>query len=106
MSTYTNYFKNYYQANKERIKQYTMEYYEKNKERLQEYRKEYSKHYYQNVLKAKRSKPRTVKPKRIRTVKHKTITLETVESEPIVIMQETVLYPTQIVRGNFTLCFD
>jgi len=125
MSTYTNYFKNYYQANKERIKQYTIEYYEKNKERLQEYRKEYSKHYYQNVLKAKRRERRQkqnfsihgVPPEessvfasapsaKSKTVKHKTITLETVESEPIVIMQETVLYPTQIVRGNFTLCFD
>ena len=123
MSTYTNYFKNYYQANKERIKQYTMEYYEKNKERLQEYRKEYSKHYYQNVLKGKRRERRQKQNFSIhgvplgessvfastpstKTVKRKTITLETVESEPIVIMQETVLYPTQIVRGNFTLCFD
>lgn len=111
MSTYTEYYKYYYQANKEHIKKTTMEYYAKNKERLQEYRKEYNKLYYQTVLKAKRSKPKTVKPetvkpKRIRTVKHKTITLETVKSEPTEIMKETVLYPTQIVKGNFTLCFD
>ena len=108
MSTYTDYFKNYYQANKERIMKNNMEYYEKNKARLQEYKKEYSKHYYQTVLKAKRSKPTTVKPKTVKpkTVKHKTITLETVKSGPTEIMKETVLYPTQIVKGNFTLCFD
>lgn len=114
MSTYTNYFKNYYQANKERIKQYTMEYYEKNKERLQEYRKEYSKHYYQNVLKAKRSKPRTVKPKTVKPKKG----VEAVEANMELSPRGTSVYakvpylpllpllPTQIIRGNFTLCFD
>jgi hypothetical protein len=79
----------------------TKEYYAKNKERLLEYRREYSKHYYQTVLKAKRSKPKTVKPK---TVKPKTVKPKTVK--PIIIMQETVLYPTQIVKGNFTLEFN
>ena len=103
MSSYTSYFRDYYQMNKERIMKNTMEYYANNKERLLEYRREYSKQYYQNVLKAKRCKPRTVKPK---IVKHKTITLETNTSVPMINMQETVLYPTQIVKGNFTLCFD
>jgi hypothetical protein len=83
-----------------------MEYYANNKERMLEYRKAYSKHYYQTVLKAKRSNSKTVKPK---TVKPKTVKPKTVKSEsvkPIVITQPVKIYPTQFVRGNFTLEFN
>ena len=93
----------YYDINKEVMIAYQSHYYRENRDRYLEYMRAYNRQYY---LKRKSEKPpRVPKEKKQRVPKEKKQKEIVKEIVPTVV-ENVVILPTRIYRGNFTLSFD
>jgi hypothetical protein len=101
----------YYDINKEILIAYQSHYYRENRDRYLEYMRAYNRQYY---LKRKSEKPpRVPKEKKQRVPKEKKQRVpkqkkqkEIVKEIVPTVVENIVILPTRIYRGNFTLSFD